>query len=109
MIARRNERLVENYTYYFGGLTEQEVQYQDYFETDLEDDPEDEAMEDHQDIHEMAMEGDMNPKLYEFIETSLTSEVHENFEDLIEDKIFKYKYRQFAESPAEFFKRNERV
>jgi predicted naringenin-chalcone synthase len=47
MVQKRNERLVENYTYYFGGLTEEELQYRDYFETDLEEDPEDEAMEDH--------------------------------------------------------------
>jgi hypothetical protein len=66
-------------------------------------------MEDHRDMHELAMDGDLNPKLYEFIETSLKSEVHETFEDLIEDKIFKYKYRQFADSASTYFKRNERV
>jgi hypothetical protein len=45
MVARRNVRLVENYTYYLGGLTEEEQQYRDYYETDLEEDPEDEAFE----------------------------------------------------------------
>jgi hypothetical protein len=35
----------------------------------------------------------MNPKLYDFIESSLRWEVHENFDDLVADKIFKYKYR----------------
>ena len=109
MIERRNVRLVENYAYYFGGLTEEEMQYRDYFETDLEEDPEDAGMEDYLDLMEMANEGDLNPKLYEFIETSLNTEVHENFEDLIEDKIFKYKYRQFSDSPDVFFKRNLRV
>jgi hypothetical protein len=57
----------------------------------------------------MANEGDLNPQLYQFVESSLQTEVHENFEDFIEDKIFKYKYRQFADSEEVYFKRNHRV
>lgn len=41
MLERRRTRWTENYTYYFGGLTEEEQQYRDYFETDIEEDPED--------------------------------------------------------------------
>jgi hypothetical protein len=36
MLERKRERWVENYTYFFGGLTEEEQMYRDYFETDLE-------------------------------------------------------------------------
>ena len=32
----------------------------------------------------------------------MLSEVHENFQDVIEDKIFKFKYRMNADSPAVF-------
>ena len=46
MQERKKARLLDNYTYYFGGLTEEEQQYRDYYETDLEDDPEYEAIED---------------------------------------------------------------
>ena len=45
MRDRKKERLVENYTYFFGGLTEEEQQFRDYFETDNEEDPEDEYFE----------------------------------------------------------------
>jgi len=41
----------------------------------------------------LAASGQFDPKLYDFIETAHTSEVHENYEDIIEDKIFKFKYR----------------
>ena len=41
MIERKNERWSKNYTYFFGNLTEEEQQYRDYFETELEHDPED--------------------------------------------------------------------
>ncbi len=109
MVQRRNERLVENYTYYFGGLTEEEQQYRDYFETDLEEDPEEEAWDEEQDLAQMAAEGDMNPQLYEFVETALTTEVHENFDDLIEDKLFKFRHRQFSDAPPLFRERQARV
>ena len=51
----------------------------------------------------------MNPKLYDFIETSLRFEAHENFEDLVSDKIFKYKYRQYADLPDVYARRMNRV
>lgn len=109
MTARRNQRLIENYTYYFGGQSEEELQYRDYYETDIENDPEDEHIEEFDDMHEMNMQGDFNPKLYDFVETSLKTEVHENFEDIISDKIFKFKYRQFTDSVETYTARMERV
>jgi hypothetical protein len=42
MLERKNSRWASSYTYFFGNLTEEEQQYRDYFETDLEYDPEDE-------------------------------------------------------------------
>lgn len=59
----------------------------------MEEDPEDEFIEDMMDEREMVDQGDFNMKRYDFVETSLENEPHENFEDLIEHKIFKYKYR----------------
>ena len=57
----------------------------------------------------LAEEGELNPKLYDFVDTSHSSEIHENYEDLIEDKIFKYKYRQMADDPSTFARRMKRV
>lgn len=99
MLDRKRERTIENYTYFFGSLTEEEQQYRDYYETDIEQDPESEVLEDFIDAREIAQSGEFDPKRFDFIETSLISEVHENFEDLIEDKIFKYKYRECADAP----------
>jgi hypothetical protein len=50
----------------------------------------------------LADSGEFDPRLYDFVETAMISEVNENFEDIIEDKIFKYKYRQNADSKAVF-------
>lgn len=40
MLERSSERWDSNYTFFVGGLTEEEIRYQDYFETDLEKNPE---------------------------------------------------------------------
>ena len=39
----------------------------------------------------------------------MIAEVSENFEDIVEDKIFKYKYRQNADSRAVYNVRNNRM
>lgn len=69
------------------------MQYRDYFETDLEEDPDDEFMEEMRDKYTLAASGQFDPKRFDFIETAMVTEVHENFEDVVEDKIFKFKYR----------------
>lgn len=83
--------------------------YRDYFQTDLENDPEDASIEDYFDKREIASTGQLNPKLYDFVETGLINEVHETFEDIISDKLFKYKYRQYADAPELYAKRMNRV
>lgn len=109
MLDRKKQRWVENYTYFFGGLTEEEQMYRDYFETDLELDPEDEFVEDFMDEREIVDQGQLNPKMYDFIEGSLEYEPHESFEDLVEQKIFKYKYRQCADGIENYERRMNRV
>ena len=47
--------------------------------------------------------------MYDFVETAHVSEVHENYEDIIEDKIFKYKYRQCSNSPMLHAQRENRM
>ena len=109
MQERIRERTVDNYTFFFGNLTEEEQQYRDYFETDLENDPEDEYLETLRDEARIAGSGEFDPKLYDFLELGMIDEVHENFEDIIEDKLFKFKYRMNADAPEVFQARNKRM
>lgn len=57
----------------------------------------------------IAHSGDFQFKKYDFIETSLVFEPHENIEDIIENKIFKYKYRQCNDDPEIYERRMGRV
>lgn len=109
MLERKRKRQVESFTYFFGNMSEEEAQYRDYFETDVENDPEDEFMEDKLDRMSLAQTGMFDPKLYDFIDPGVESTTHENYEDVIEDKLFKYRYRQCADSPQKFNARMKRV
>lgn len=57
MLEKKRQRWTENYTFFFGGLTEEEQQYRDYFETDLEQDPEDDFVDEFLDEKAIAAEG----------------------------------------------------
>lgn len=105
MLDGKRQRWTENYTYFFGGLTEEEQQYRDYFMTDLENDPEDENVEDHLDEQEIISEGQFNLKKYDFIESDLITEPHETIEDMVEAKLFKFKYRQCNDDEQTFQRR----
>jgi len=109
MNDRKKTRWVDNYTYFFGGLTAEEQQYRDYFQTDLENDPEDDFVEGEIDKLEMASQGALNPKKYDFVEAGLVNSVIENFEDVVEDKIFKYKYRLNEDGNEVYSRRMHRV
>ena len=67
--------------------------YRDYFETDVECDLEDDYIEDKLDELHIAEVGQLNPKLYDFIDYTANHDAHENYEDIVEDKIFTFKYR----------------
>jgi hypothetical protein len=109
MLARKRDRWTDNYTYFFGGLTEEEQMYRDYFETDLEQDPENEILEELQDEVSIASTGEFTFDKYNFIETALQSESHESFLDLVDEKIYKYKYRLNNDSLTDYSRRMDRV
>lgn len=109
MMERKNQRWVDNYTYFFGGLTEEEQMYRDYFQTDLEEEPEEDHMEAEIDKINIASNGDFDLKNYDFIDHQLEGVAHETYDDIIEDKIFKYKYRQNVDDMPTFFRRMDRV
>lgn len=82
-LAGMRQRQVENYTYFFGNLTEEEAQYRDYFATDLENDPEDEKIDELIDEENLVNSGSFNPALFDFVDTKLENNIHESMDDVI--------------------------
>lgn len=109
MLSRKKDRWTNYYTYFLGDLTEEEQMYRDYFETDLEIDPEDEAFSVEHDKQVLASTGDFAHSRFDFIEVGLNHEPHENFQDIVEHKVFKYKYRQYNDNEETFIRRNGRM
>jgi len=49
-------------------LTEEEQQYRDYYQTDLEENPENEELEEKFDEMHLVTHGQLNPNLYTFVD-----------------------------------------
>lgn len=97
MLEGKRERWNKNFTYFFGDLTEEEQQYRDYFKSELELDPEDDYIDSKFDDVHLAAMGQFDPALYDFQDYTQLHNSHEALEDVVEEKIFKFKYRQFAD------------
>lgn len=109
MISRKRDRWVDNYTYFFGGLSEEEQMYRDYFQTDIEQDPEDEVVEEFMDEVHLADQGEFAFDKYEFIESAVKNDSHQPLMDLVDKKIFKFKYRMNNDSMPTYLRRMDRV
>lgn len=109
LLDKKRERWITNYTFFFGNLTEQEQQYRDYFETEIEDDPEDDWIDEKLDEIHIASQGQFDPALYDFVDYTQVHDAHENFDDIVEKKLFKYKYRQNASNLSTYERRQYRV
>ena len=109
MLERKREREHSAFTYFFGNLTEEEQMYRDYYQTDIEQDPESEVLEAKFDEELILENGDFSHKRFQFLDQGLVFDNHESYEDLVEDKIFKFKYRKATDYGALYNKRQKRV
>ena len=108
MTERAAERWETNYTYFYGDLTEEEQKYRDYFETDLEKDPEDEAIEEKFDESEIFGSGNYDLNKYDFQEL-YTRLPEDDASSFMEKKAFKFKYRQARDSAETYDRRQTRT
>jgi len=108
MLDRSNERWQSNYTFFYGGLTEEEQKYRDYFETDIENYPEDEEIESKLDENEIFASGDYNLDKYDFQEL-YTRQPEDDATSYLEKKAFKFKYRKAKDSVETYERRQNRM
>ena len=108
MLQRVAERWDNNYTFYYGNTNEEEQKFKDYFETDLEQFPDHEAIEAKIDEMEIAAQGDYNLDRFDFQE-GYTRQPEEDASSILEKIVFKFKYRMMHSSPEEHEKREQRM
>lgn len=72
-------------------------------------DPEDDFVDEKFDEISIARTGQFDPALYDFVDYTTVTDSHENYDDVVEEKIFKYKYRQNADTLEEYERKMGRV
>jgi hypothetical protein len=107
MLERQSERLNENYTFYSGGLTEKEQMYRDYYETDLEDFPDNNAYNEKRDNFILAASREFDINKYKFAEENTYHYLREPADSFVEKMLFKYRYREYSDK--DYKRRSERV
>jgi len=107
MLQRKHDRLEESYTFYNGGLTETEQMYRDYYESDLEEFPDNDYINELNDNEILRMRGELDIKKYIFSESVAMEDTLSPVEDYIESLLFKFRYRQFSD--RNFDERHSRV
>jgi len=108
MLDRSSDRWQSSYTFFYGGMTEEEQKYRDYFETDIENEPEDEVIEAKLDEGEIMASGDYNLDKFDFQEM-YTRAPENDATSYLEQKAFKFKYRRAKDSAEDYNRRQERV
>jgi len=107
MLMRKSERENENYTLYQGGLNEEEQMYRDYYESDLEEFPDDNFLNNHNDITRISNRREFDMRRYDFLEENTSELRRAPADSFVEKMLFKHKYRQVSDS--NFNRRSERV
>lgn len=101
MQQKAKERWDNHYTLFYGGLTEEEARYKDYFMTDNELENEDERIEQKLDEVAILTRPDYNPKNYDFQEV-YTHNPEDDQTSLLEKKLFRFKYRAAEDGIAQY-------
>lgn len=107
MLERQSERLKENYTFYAGGLTENEQMYRDYYETDLEEFPDNNSYNEKRDNIVLSSSREFDTNKYQFAEENTYHYLREPADSFIEKMLFKHKYREYSDK--DYQRRSERV
>ena len=108
LLKRQKQRTVDSYTVYFGGLTEQEQQYRDYFETDLKENPEDEAALENEDEEIIRSLDAYKTNQYDFQEL-YTRNALEDASGMEDRLVFRFVNRRAIDTVSDFERRQKRM
>lgn len=108
MTERAAKRWEGNFTLFYGGMTEEEMKYRDYYQTDLEKNPEDEEVERRLDSNDVLSREEYRLDKYDFQEM-YTRTPEEDASSFIEKKTFKFKYRVATDSYDNYLRRQKRM
>lgn len=108
MLERSKQRQVDSYTLFYGGLSEEELQYQDYFETDVEELGENEAYD--RIVDEEVVRSDLDYRYEKYDFTAHYAETpSEDTKSVVQNILFKFRNRRQIDSPEDYERRQARL
>lgn len=108
MLQRKEQRWDGQYPVYSGALTEEEMMYRDYFETDLDKDQQNDELDLLIDEQQILQEGEYNFDHYDFQEM-YTHTPEEDQSSLAAKMAFRFKYRAANVDPKTHVVRQKRM
>lgn len=103
-----NNRVTDSYTVYFGGLTEEEAQYRDYFQSDLELDADDEAYLEHEARFRITSQDHFQMKNFDFQEL-YTINPEQDAQGMLKRRLFEFKFRRANDTELNYDRRERRL
>lgn len=109
MRERSAARTEQSYTAYFGGMTEVELQYNDYFETEM-DGEQPESFHEAVDDELVRSKPEYKASRYNFVENSIDGfSAIEDATSHVEKLIFKFRNRRGIDSVSDYERRQSRM
>lgn len=108
MLEKSKERTVDSYTTYFGGMSEDELMYNDYFETEVEETGENEAISRKIDEEIVRSDPDYLASKYQWNLGFLQSGV-EDSKSIVENILFGFRNRQQIDNVDDYNRRQNRM
>ena len=106
MIERAKERLGENVTIYLNRFKDEDLKYEDYFETDNE-------IEVYKELNDNTKSEAMNDPSMKFenlrFQEQWTRSYQDDYQPLLQQKIFKFKYREALSTAEDHYRRESRM
>lgn len=102
------KRVNDSYTVYFGGLTEEEAQFRDYFQSDLELEADDEAYLETEARFRITGQEHLKMKKFDFQEL-YTINPEEDAQGMLKRRLFEFKYRRANDTEDNYLRRETRL
>lgn len=108
MLERHNQRQIDSYTVFFGGLSEEELMYKDYFQTDIEESGENEAFE-------LSVDEEVVRSLPEYrtdnfrFNASYSGVASDDTASIVDQIVFNFRNRRQIDSAEDYKRRQSRL
>lgn len=108
MRRRHNQRQVDSYTVFYGGLCEEELMYKDYFETEIEETGENETYESNLDEEIIRSQPEFRVENFQF-SAIYSGAASDDAASIVQTILFNFRNRRQIDAPDVYLRRQQRL